>query len=457
MIGCLILTEENSRMPSWFNIKAKLIIVLVTVSLIPLAVVGWYSLEESRNSISREVFNHLVSIRDAKKAQITRLFQKNIADIRVLAKSSHIDTALDAFSSVVRDGEVDKTQFDYFESLAYGPSFLRFIEEYDYYDLMLVNNQGDIVYSTKKESDFAQNLLTGPLKDSLFGRSFKSDIDEVVITDFELYPASQNQVISFLIAPVETQSGTVGAIVLKMTNNAINEIMMERSGMGATGEAYLVGNDNLMRSDSYLDQVNRTVAASFLNPKNGSVDTKASRAALSGKIGHQIIIDYRGQSVLSAYLPIKLGRITFALMAEIDQVEAFNSIDRLQQLVVILSSIVGGLMLISAYFISNIITKPILSLTHSSIEIAEGNLDQEIKVTRSDELGVLSENFNRMRLSIRNKIKEIEENREALREANETLEERVQMRTQELAHKSTLLEAVLGSINQGLIAYDDKL
>gem|GEM_PF-4386459 len=95
-------------MGSWLNIKAKLIIVLVSVSLAPLAVVGWFSLSESRESISREVFNHLISVRDGKKAQIARFFEKTRADIRVLADSSHLDAALDAFSAVVRDSEVDQ-------------------------------------------------------------------------------------------------------------------------------------------------------------------------------------------------------------------------------------------------------------------------------------------------------------------------------------------------------------
>lgn len=404
------------------NIKAKLILVLVVVSLVPLAVVGWYSLAASRDSITREVFSHLVSVGDAKKAQIVRLFEKTRADIRVLAESSHIGTALDAFSSVVRDGQVDRGQFDFFESIEYGTSFRRFIEEYGYYDLMLVTEMGDIVYSTRREADFAQNVLTGPLKESRLGRAFERGLVEVVTTDLQIYEPSGNQVIAFLIAPIASD-GASGAVVLKMTIGAINEIMLERSGMGETGEAYLVGPDKLMRSDSYLDPDNRSVAKSFANPATGIVDTVATRAALAGEAGDRIITDYRGKTVLSSYLPIKLGKTTIALVAQIDRDEAFASITRLQQIVAVLAAAVTGLMLVSAFLLANVITRPILSLTRSSIDIAAGDLDQEVTVERNDELGVLSENFNEMRLSIRRKIDEIEESRKALREANETLEE----------------------------------
>jgi len=414
------------------NIKAKLILVLVVVSLVPLAVVGWYSLAASRDSITKEVFSHLVSVGDAKKAQIVRLFEKTRADIRVLAESSHIGAALDAFSSVDRDGQVDRGQFDFFESIEYGTSFRRFIEEYGYYDLMLVTEMGDIVYSTRREADFAQNVLTGPLKESNLGRAFERGLVEVVTTDLQIYEPSGNQVVAFLIAPIASD-GASGAVVLKMTIGAINEIMLERSGMGETGEAYLVGPDKLMRSDSYLDPDNRSVAKSFANPAKGAVDTVATRAALAGEAGDRIITDYRGETVLSSYLPIKLGKTTIALVAQIDRDEAFASITRLQQVVAVLAATVTGLMLVSAFLLANVITRPILSLTRSSIDIAGGDLDQEVTVARNDELGVLSENFNKMRLSIRRKIDEIEESRQALRQANETLEERVEERTRELA------------------------
>ena len=92
-----------------------------------------------------------------------------------------------------------------------------------------------------------------------------------------------------------------------------------------------------MRSDSYLDQVNHTVKASFAEPAKGSVDSAASRAALAGETGHQIVIDYNGNPVLSAYAPIDIDGIRWALMSEIDEAEAFATIDDL-----VLSTILVG-------------------------------------------------------------------------------------------------------------------
>lgn len=56
------------------------------------------------------------------------------------------------------------------------------------------------------------------------------------------------------------------------------------------------------------------------------------------------------------------------------------------------------------WFIIKRITRPIQKLTMAATEIEKGNLDQEIKVTSNDEIGILSHSFIQMKNSIREKI-----------------------------------------------------
>jgi len=88
--------------------------------------------------------------------------------------------------------------------------------------------------------------------------------------------------------------------------------MLERSGMGETGETYLVGPDRLMRSDSYIDPENHSIKASFADHEKGSVNSKASNGALAGQTGQDILINYKGKSVLSAYSPLEVWDTTWA-------------------------------------------------------------------------------------------------------------------------------------------------
>ena len=78
----------------------------------------------------------------------------------------------------------------------------------------------------------------------------------------------------------------------------LNTIMQERSGMGQSGETYLIGEDHLMRSDSFIDPIHHSVGASFRHPEKGKVDTLAAKEALIGKTDEKIILP------INRYIPI---------------------------------------------------------------------------------------------------------------------------------------------------------
>jgi len=430
-------------MLSNLTIRTKLIIILLALGLIPSLVLGYISLRVSHTALSEQAFNHLISTRDAKKAQIERYFQDISADISVLANSSHIVAALDGFSSAMEDGRIDEAQYNYFESLEYGDSFKKFSQEYGYHDLMLITKAGDIVYSLEKESDLAQNVLKGELRDTPLGQHFRDGLESTVITDFKPYPPSDNEPISFAISPIVLLDQIEGVVVLKLSDEVINTMMTERSGLSRTTEAYLVGPDNLMRSDSYLSPKTHTVKASFSNPDEGQADTRASREALSGKNGNGLMNDYRGVPVLSAYGPVTFGSTTYALIVEIDEKEAFGPISDLKRYMGVFAAALMLITVLASFYIANKSTKPIRELTQSSIEISAGNLDTEINVASKDELGVLAQSFSTMRDSIRH--------------AQDVLEQRVEERTAELKKLSTAVEQSPASVvitdPQGTIEY----
>ncbi len=66
------------------------------------------------------------------------------------------------------------------QSLAYrkwenthGPKLEKYVNEYEYYDLFFISNEGDVAYTVAKESDFGENLLTGKLSGSPLAEAFK--------------------------------------------------------------------------------------------------------------------------------------------------------------------------------------------------------------------------------------------------------------------------------------------
>ncbi len=172
-----------------------------------------------------------------------------------------------------------------------------------------------------------------------------------------------------------------------MEGFAINSIMTERTGMGETGETYLIGADKLMRSDSFLDPQNHTVKASFANPSRGKVDTEAAEDVLAGKTGSKIITDYNGAQVLSAFTPVEFGGLTWGLLAEIDEAEAFAAIKQIRLALIIVAAIALAAIIAVALLITRGITRPIAATVNMVEELSRGNLDLRLNLNQSDEIG----------------------------------------------------------------------
>ncbi len=209
------------------------------------------------------------------------------------------------------------------------PVWRDFIKRFNYYDLFLVDAEsGNVVYSVYKEVDFATSLVDGPYQNSGLGEAFRkanalTEKGAVALIDFKLYFPSYENPAAFLAAPIFDDERKIGVVIFQVPVERLLSIMNERAGLGETGETYLVGPDKLMRSDSFLDPKNHGLVASFRNPDRGAVNTVAVQQALAGTKGAAVLQDYNGNPVLSAYTPVSLGDITWALLAEIDVAEAF--------------------------------------------------------------------------------------------------------------------------------------
>jgi methyl-accepting chemotaxis protein len=236
-----------------------------------------------------------------------------------------------------------------------------YIKKYGYYDLFLINPNGFCFYTVAKETDYHTNLVNGKYADSNLGRLVQQVLKskQYAMADFAPYAPSNNEPAAFVAQPV-VQDGKVEVVVaLQLPIDAINNIMQQRDGMGKTGETYLVGPDKLMRSDSFLDPANHSVKASFAHPEKGMVDTEAAKEALSGKTGAKIIMDYNGNPVLSAFTPVKIGDTTWALIAEIDESEAFAAVKTIAWLIGIIALAGIIAIIIVAFLVSRAITLPI--------------------------------------------------------------------------------------------------
>jgi len=285
----------------------------------------------------------------------------------------------------------------------YHQDFKSFLERFGYYDIFLVEPEnGNIVYSVFKELDFGTSLINGPYAGTNFSEAFLEAKSlkkgEYVLKDFESYKPSYDTPASFIASPIYDGEKLRGVLVFQMPLERINNIMLQREGMGETGESYLVGSDLLMRSDSYLDPVNHSVSASFKNPDMGKVATAATQRAFNGETGADVIIDYNENPVLSAFSLVDIGSgIQWAILAEIDESEAFAGVHELNNTLLTIACIGAFLIIIFAVLISKLLSAPILNLSKKIQQVQQdGDFSITIDNQYKDEVGDTSRAFNRL-------------------------------------------------------------
>ncbi|GEM_PF-109107 len=296
--------------------------------------------------------------------------------------------------------------------------FAKYIRMYGYYDLFLIHPRGKVFYTVNKEKDYGTNMISGRYAESGIGKLVMRVLEskEFGMADFEPYEPSNGEPAAFIAQPVIHNEEVQLIVALQLSLDAINTIMQQREGMGDSGETYLVGSDKLMRSDSSIDETNRSVKASFADKDKGSVRTDAVTQALEGKTDRKIITGYRGVSVLSAFTPLKVGDTTWVLLAEIDEDEVRKPIRNL-----IFSILKWGLgialaVAILAFFIAKGIADPLGKAAESAKAVAAGDFSIGTDMARKDEIGVLASALRDMKRKISEVLEALDEQIRAVRE-----------------------------------------
>ncbi|WP_144875715.1 adenylate/guanylate cyclase domain-containing protein [Microbacterium sp. 1.5R] len=319
----------------------------------------------------------------------------------------------------------------------YGDYFTRLVREAGYEDALLMNLDGDVVFSAYKGPELGTNLLTGPYRETTLAQAYSdaiatNSVSTVVLTDFERWIPSLNVPTMWVVSPVGNDSRITGAMAFQVSLDTINDLTTgsegwKEQGLGDTGEVYLVGRDDLMRSNSRIlienpDEYERRAVNGGVAPSiaaravavNGTVllqpvTTQAVADAQAGRSGTTTGRDYLGGDSVTAYAPLEIEGLDWVIIARIDSAEAFAPVSDFTRTVLLsLLGILLGVSLLSL-LLAQVFTRPIHRLVGATHRVAEGDLDVQVPQTSRDEFGDLGSAFNDMASSLRIKQDLIDE------------------------------------------------
>jgi len=196
-----------------------------------------------------------------------------------------------------------------------------------------------------------------------------------------------------IASPIFSNGERLGVIVTEFSTKALFNITLDKTGLGKTGEIYLVNKDRYMISPSrYVKDAILRQKVETLNAEPVMEDR--NKEGITGNKMVVIFPDYRGVNVLSAhaYLP----GVRWSLLAEIDEKEALAPLNKFRFLLVGLLFLVPVVAWLIGILVSRMISGSISRLHRGMEIIGAGNLEYRVGTDSKDEIGQLSRAFDKM-------------------------------------------------------------
>lgn len=462
------------------SIQSKLMLMLLTISVLATAIAGGIGFQSGRSSLRAAVFDRLTSIREAQSRVLELGLRDLTGSLVVLSRGETVSGAMNAFNAGFEQlagatitPEQDRALVDFYKAkfkgaedgrldinalLPISPA-ARYLQtrytlpatgggdprdagiwsganaRYDGYfstlvkrmglrNALLINSEGNVVFSVNKGVELGTNVLSGPfrgegfLPDAFRKAMASNDIDYIDTTDFSEYLPS-GQPTAWMVVPIGPTGRATGVMAIEYPATIVSNLMTgnrqwDQIGMGRTGEALVVGKDDLMRSDSRLfledpqaykanaikagtapDVAERAIKQGttvLIQP----VGTQATDAARRGETGTLIATDYLGQRTLMAYAPLNLDGLDWVIVAKVDSDEAFAPERNFAHRLVRSTALIIFLACLAAMVWSRLFVRPIKRLEEGAEQISTGNFNVQLPVDTKDEFGDLSVAFNEM-------------------------------------------------------------
>lgn len=369
--------QQISRALRLGSLRTRLLVAFVLLVLLPSVAISAVTAVVSFRNGLQQVFNQLESVATLKEAEVEAFVNSLKSDL-VIALSGQ--TTMQHVKVLLEEEPADPedAQEAYTELRTRFQQITKPTGQFD--ELFIMDLQGRVVLS----NDISQEgRLYGYLP--YFQEGLKG---EHVYPPFK-HP-SLDQVSVFAVRPIkDEQQQVLGVMAGRASMARLSEIMLERAGLGQTGETYLVRSNYTMLTESR-----------FVEKEDIYVRTKGVEAAVGTRgNGYGMYADYRDVPIIEVYH--WLPDLQAVLVAKQDQSEAFGAAYRTLAINVGVGLASVLLAVVASLFAARSITAPITQLIKVTDRISMGDLDVAVGVTSKGEIGDLAQSVERMRISLK--------------------------------------------------------
>ncbi|MEA5462574.1 sensor histidine kinase [Leptothoe sp. PORK10 BA2] len=417
--------------------KSLLLRLITPLSLLSAATVLTISVStyfSARETLKQSIYDRLSVAAILKEEELNDWFQSQRNDILLLAQLPEIQSQTEILLSDSNSADSNPADSDPEAggNEAEAPSstaefkqtarkklaaYLRDITAFkpDLAEVSIVTDSGTVLFSTNQQL----NNQTQSLKDNV---TYFADASDKVTPIFYTSSTTGATAITLATPVLNDAKNPMGVLLVTLDLQDVDSLIQDRTGLGETGTTYLVGQ---------LEEQNIFIASEQAKESAGNISSFAIDTAVAGESGAGLYQNYAGEPVIGVYR--WLEDQSLALLAEINQREAFAPARALARNILLIGFVATGLLLSGIYLLSRRITQPLTEITKAAIQLQSGELDQTLSIASQDEIGVLAQAFNHMAQQLKQSFVILESN-------NQELETRVQERTAELEEAKELAE-----------------
>lgn len=409
-----------------FNLfKKRLLLQLVgyfsVLSIVTVVLVAVSANSRSRDVLKRSLFDRLNVATSLKESQVNQWIDNQRRDVILMTQLPDLIVNSEITFTKDRESSEYRTAIESLRKFMADVSTVK----PNIRKISILTNNGITVVSTDKQKEGKYQPLGNTTT------YFTRDQSRIIVPNFYTSSITGKAAMTFA-APISNKSGDrIGVVAVDLDLKGVDDIIRESTGLGASGETYLVGrlsSKNILISGAGTD--NQVLAK--------DISSEGINAAVQGKDGEGLYRNYKNVPVLGGY--IWIDNLDLALIGEISQAEAFEPADRLARDILLIGLSSAGILLTAVYLIARRISQPILAIADAANQVSSGNLNSRAPVLTEDEIGILAIAFNQMTSQLKN-------SGEQLADYSRTLEQKVEQRTSEI-------KAIIDNMVDGLVVVD---
>ena len=368
------------------------------VSVIALSITGFLSFNYADQILKERAGDQLLGESTARGETLRLLFESRVEQNNILTNDPMIQFLITEMNKVPENELKESKEVNRRDFLIQVQAFQELIGfSIGLEDVKIIGVNGKVFFSLGgiANEDFLENPL------------FQKGLKESFI-EFEPTAVGKKMIVISPVFADDSKKGdeSIGVIISRMRTAEIDNVLLNRIGLGDTGEVYIVDDKSLMLSES------RFIDNTIMQQR---VDTLGVQKCFKEGENHLgFYDDYRGVPIYgSTYCAEDLGIV---LLAEIDEAEVEKPIDILQDRIAQTGVIITIVMGVVAFVMSKSLSRPLIKLKSAANKISSGDFDVRTNIKTCDEIGELSYAFDSMAQKLQESLIEIKEKEEVIKQ-----------------------------------------